>query len=76
MRFWSIELNYNTDDSEDINLIDELLGLSNSKQHLKFTPDISRPENESENASLEDKKQELIAKITIALRDGIQKAKK
>jgi len=75
MRFWSIELNYNTDDSEDINLIDELLGLSNSKQHLKFTPDISRPENESENASLEDKKQELIAKITIALRDGIQKAK-
>lgn len=75
MRFWSIELNYNTDDSEDRNLIDELLGLSNSKQHIKFTPDLSRPEDESENASLEDKKQELIAKITIALRDGIQKAK-
>lgn len=74
MRFWSIELNYNTDDSEDRNLIDELLGLSNSKQHLKFTPDKTRPENESENAPLEDKKQELIAKITIALRDGIDKA--
>ena len=76
MRFWSIELNYNTDDSEDKNLIDELLGLSNSKQHLKFTPDKTRPENESENAPLEDKKQELIAKITIALRDGINKATK
>ena len=76
MRFWSIELNYNTDDSEDINLIDELLGLSNSKQHLKFIPDKTRPDNESENAPLGDKKQELIAKITIALSDGINKANK
>ena len=76
MRFWSIELNYNTDDAEDRNLIDELLGLSNSKQHLKFIPDRTRPDNESENAPLEDKKQELIAKITNALNDGIDKATK
>lgn len=75
MRFWSIELNYNTDDSEDINLIDELLGLSNSKQHLKFIPDKELPEDDSENAAIHDKKQELIARITLALNDGINKAK-
>ena len=74
MRFWSIELNYNTDDSENRNLIDELLGLSNSKQHLKFTPDKDRPDDESENAEFHDKKQELISKITIALNNGIKKA--
>ena len=76
MRFWSIELNYNTDDAENKNLIDELLGLSNSKQHLKFIPDKHCiPDDTSETASLQDKKQELIAKITIALSDCIKKAK-
>jgi len=74
MRFWSIELNYNTDDSENRNLIDELLGLSNSKQHLKFIPDKELPEDTSENAAFDDKKQELIARITHALNSGIKKA--
>lgn len=74
MRFWSIELNYNTDDSEKRNLIDELLGLSNSKQHLKFIPDEDKPEDTSENAAIHDKKQELIAEITIALNNGIRHA--
>jgi hypothetical protein len=73
MRFWSIELNYNTDDSST-NLIDELLGLSNSKQHLKFVPDVDLPIDTSETSSIEDKKQELIARITIALNNGIAKA--
>jgi hypothetical protein len=74
MRFWSIELNYATDDSENRNLIDELLGLSNSKQHLKFIPDIDLPEDTSANAAFDEKKQELMAKITIALNEGIRKA--
>jgi hypothetical protein len=74
MRFWSIELNYNTDDSDSRNLLDELLGLSNSKQSIKFVPDTELPIDCSENSSFDDKKQELIAKITIALNSGINKA--
>ena len=76
MRFWSIELNYNTEGSPKGNLIDELLGLSNSKQHLKFTADKELPDDTSENADYDDKKQELIAKITIALEQGIKIATK
>ena len=74
MRFWSIELNYSTADSESRNLLDELLGLSNSKQHIKYIPDTEFPSDSSENAAFDDKKQELMAKITIALNLGIRKA--
>lgn len=78
MRFWSIELHYSTNNQEqsELNLLDQLLGLSNSKQHLKFIPDKDYPDDTSENARIEDKKQELIAKITLALLDGIKKASK
>ena len=74
MRFWSIELKYDTDDCEERNLIDELLGLSNSKQSLKFIPDSNRPDDCSNNADIHDKKQELIAEITTAIRNAIKSA--
>lgn len=74
-RFWSIELNYNTEDNRD-NVLDKLLGLSNSKQSLKFTPDREFPEDCSETASFNDKKQELIASLTNALNGAIDKAMK
>jgi hypothetical protein len=71
-RFWSIELSYDTSLTSD-NILDKLLGLSNSKQSIKFTPDIDRPEDETENANENDKRQELIARITVALNDSIKK---
>jgi hypothetical protein len=72
-RFWSIELNYDTSLTND-NVLDNLLGLSNSKQSLKFTPDKDFPDDSSETANENDKKQELIARITTALNDAIAKA--
>mgnify|MGYP000642799245 CR=1 FL=1 len=72
-RFWSIELKYNTDDTDD-NVLDELLGLSNSKQSIKFTPDEELPADTSENASENHKRQELNARITKALNRAIKKA--
>ena len=72
-RFWSIELNYDTSTTND-NVLDNLLGLSNSKQSLKFTPDKDFPDDTSETANENDKKQELIARITNALNDAISKA--
>lgn len=71
-RFWSIELNYDTSLTND-NVLDNLLGLSNSKQSLKFTPD-NYPDDSSETANENDKKQELIARITRALNTAIAKA--
>jgi hypothetical protein len=74
-RFWSIELSYDTSLTND-NILDNLLGLSNSKQSLKFTPDKDHPNDQSATANENDKKQELIAKITNALNDAIDKANK
>ncbi|RAR73708.1 ATP-binding protein [Flavobacterium aciduliphilum] len=74
-RFWSIELNYDTSKTND-NVLDKLLGLSNSKQSLKYTPDTEHPIDESETANENNKRQELIARITNALNDAIQKANK
>ncbi|SOC81565.1 Histidine kinase-, DNA gyrase B-, and HSP90-like ATPase [Salinimicrobium sediminis] len=74
-RFWSIELNYSTENDNE-NFLDNLLGLSNSKQSLKFIPDSDFPEDLSDSANINDKKQELIAKITKALNTGISKANK
>ena len=75
MRFWSIELNYNTSETKD-NVLDELLGLSNSKQSIKFVPDSELPDNLKNDASESEKKQELMARITEALNQAISKAKK
>ena len=72
-RFWSIELSYNTDDTKD-NVLDKLLGLSNSKQSIKYTPETLSPDDTSETASENDKKEELISKITIALNHAISRA--
>jgi len=77
-RFWSIELKYstgNTKDGLDYNVLDKLLGLSNTKQGFKFSPsedgDIYPP-----NSSLNKKKEELTRSITLALNTAIDKAKK
>ncbi|MBR51412.1 MAG: hypothetical protein CMD58_02735 [Gammaproteobacteria bacterium] len=75
MRFWSIELNYNTFDTRD-NVLDELLGLSNSKQSIKFQANNEYPDNCKNDASASEKKQELMARITNSLNTAISKAKK
>lgn len=71
MRFWSIEVEYET--TED-NVIDKLLGLSNSKQSLKFSTTDEMPDDTSETASENNKRIELWARITGALNQGINKA--
>jgi hypothetical protein len=72
-RFWSIELSYDTSLNND-NVLDVLLGLSNSKQSIKFEPDTEGPQNTSETASQNEKREELIAEITRKLNDAIRKA--
>lgn len=74
-RFWSIELSYNTDDSKD-NILDQLLGLSNSKQSLKFNPGTEMPSDTSENCNFAEKKQQLMALITKSLNGAIDRAMK
>ena len=76
-RFWSIELKYstgNTTDWLDYNVLDKLLGLSNTKQGFKFSPSIDG-DVYPPNSSLNKKKEELTRSITLALSTAINKAK-
>ena len=70
-RFWSIEIKYET--TNDNNL-DRLLGLSNSKQSLKFFATDEMPEDTGINAHENNKKIELWCKITKLLKLSIKKA--
>lgn len=72
-RFWSIELVYSTEETED-NVLDTLLGLTYNKQSIKYEPDEEMPDNTSSIATKSEKSQELTAKITSALNKAIKKA--
>jgi hypothetical protein len=73
-RWWTIELNYSTEANKDENSLDKLLGLSNSKQSIKFLPDDSKLDNTSESATESEKRQELMIRLTLALNKAIRKA--
>jgi hypothetical protein len=71
MRFWSIELKWDTDENNGLGL-DCLLGLNQSFLNFSFRPENVLPDDISECACDGDKRQELFFKITMALEKSIE----
>ena len=71
MRFWSIELKWDTGENNDPGL-DFLLRLGQSSRHFSFLPENELPDDISESACDGDKRQELFFKITKSLEKSIE----
>ena len=71
MRFWSIELKWDTGENNGPGL-DFLLSLGQSSRHFSFLPENELPDVISESACGEDKRKELFFKITKSLEKSIE----